>query len=110
MAGAVFFGVSSAGADLAWGLWVTKFAPPEHVAGYMSVRTCFTGVGRPGTGGSVLSGLRDAARCAGLDDVGLIAIGSAFLVPEDQFGPDGPPSALRWWRTYADHYVPVRPD
>jgi hypothetical protein len=32
VAGAVFFGVSNADADVAWGLWVTKFAPPERVA------------------------------------------------------------------------------
>lgn len=42
--GAVVFGVSNAGGDVAWSLWVTKFAPPERVADYMSVHTCFTGV------------------------------------------------------------------
>jgi len=42
--GAVVFGISNAGGDVAWSLWVTKFAPPEHVADYMSVHTCLTGV------------------------------------------------------------------
>ena len=42
--GAVIFGVSNAGGDVAWSLWVTKFAPPERVADYMSVHTFFTGV------------------------------------------------------------------
>ncbi|MFA6543353.1 MAG: MFS transporter [Limisphaerales bacterium] len=42
--GAVIFGVSSAGGDVAWSLWVTKFAPPGRVADYMSVHTFFTGV------------------------------------------------------------------
>ena len=42
--GAVIYGISNAGGDVAWGLWVTKFAPPEHVADYMSVHTFFTGI------------------------------------------------------------------
>lgn len=42
--GAVIFGISNAGGDVAWSLWVTKFAPPERVADYMSVHTSFTGV------------------------------------------------------------------
>ncbi len=42
--GAVVYGVSNAGGDVAWSLWVTKFAPPERVADYMSVHTAFTGL------------------------------------------------------------------
>ncbi len=42
--GAVIFGISNAGGDVAWSLWVTKFAPPQRVADYMSVHTFFTGV------------------------------------------------------------------
>jgi MFS family permease len=42
--GAVVYGISNAGGDVAWGLWVTKFAPPERVADYMAVHTFFTGV------------------------------------------------------------------
>ncbi len=42
--GAILFGVSHAGGDVAWSLWVTKFAPPERVADYMSTHTFFTGV------------------------------------------------------------------
>jgi MFS family permease len=41
---AVIYGISNAGGDVAWGLWVTKFAPPERVADYMSVHTFLTGV------------------------------------------------------------------
>lgn len=41
---AIIFGISNAGGDVAWGLWVTKFAPPERVADYMSVHTFFTGL------------------------------------------------------------------
>lgn len=44
VAGAIIFGISNAGGDVAWGLWVTKFAPPGRVADYMSIHTFFTGV------------------------------------------------------------------
>lgn len=42
--GAVLYGVAIAGGDVAWSLWVTKFAPPDRVADYMSVHTFFTGL------------------------------------------------------------------
>jgi MFS family permease len=42
--GAVVYGISNAGGDVAWSLWVTKFAPPDRVADYMSVHTFLTGV------------------------------------------------------------------
>ena len=42
--GAVIYGISNAGGDVAWSLWVTKFAPPDRVADYMAVHTFFTGV------------------------------------------------------------------
>lgn len=42
--GAVLFGVASAGGDLMWTLWVTKFAPPGRTADYMGLHTFFTGV------------------------------------------------------------------
>lgn len=42
--GALIHGASNAGGDVAWGLWVTKFAPANRVADYMSVHTFFTGI------------------------------------------------------------------
>jgi MFS family permease len=42
--GAIVFGICNAGGDVAWSLWVTKFAPPGRVADYMSVHTFLTGV------------------------------------------------------------------
>ncbi len=42
--GALLYGVSVAGGDVAWSLWVTKFAPPERVADYMAAHTFFTGL------------------------------------------------------------------
>lgn len=42
--GSIIFGASNAGGEIAWNLWVTKFAPEDRVAEYMSVHTFFTGV------------------------------------------------------------------
>lgn len=42
--GAVLFGISIAGADVAWSLWVTKVAPPGLAGEYMTVHTFLTGV------------------------------------------------------------------
>jgi len=44
MAGMICIGISHSGGDVAWSLWVTKFAPPERVADYMSTHTFFTGI------------------------------------------------------------------
>ena len=40
----VLFGIGTAGGDVAWNLWVTKVAKPEHVGDYMSVHLLFNGV------------------------------------------------------------------
>lgn len=44
MLSAVLIGFTTAGGDIAWSLWVTKFAPPERVSDYMAVHTFFTGI------------------------------------------------------------------
>jgi MFS family permease len=44
IAGAALFGVAAAGGEIAWSLWVTKFAQPDRVADYMAVHTFLTGV------------------------------------------------------------------
>jgi MFS family permease len=41
---AVILGVGTSGGDLAWNLWVTKFAPLDRVSDYMAVHVFFTGV------------------------------------------------------------------
>ncbi len=85
--GAVLFGIANGGADVAWGLWVTKFAPPERVADYMAVHTCFTGVRgvvAPVVAFYLVSRL--PLNVLGWISVGLIAVGSAFLVPEIKLG------------------------
>lgn len=91
---AILFGIANAGADVAWSLWVTKFAPPERVADYMSVHTFFTGVR------GVLAPLAAFYFIAGLplDYVGwicagLIVIGTSLLVPEIKAGKLARPGA-----------------
>jgi hypothetical protein len=88
--GAIAFGISNAGGDIAWSLWVTKFAPPHHVADYMSVHTFCTGVR------GILAPL--AAFHAmqyltivtlGWIAVGLIAASCLLLLPEIKFGRFG---------------------
>lgn len=85
--GAIVYGISNAGGDVAWGLWVTKFAPPERVADYMSVHTCFTGlrgVLAPLVGFYLVKHLSMPA--LGVFSALLIIAGTAFLFPEIKFG------------------------
>ena len=81
--GQIFFGIAHAGGDIAWGLWVTKLAPPNRVADYMSVHTFFTGVRgvlAPVIGFSVLaSGL--AIGSLSLISAGLIVLSAILLIP-----------------------------
>ena len=83
IAGAIVFGVSNAGGDVAWSLWVTKFAPPGRVADYMSVHTFLTGVRgmlAPMIGFYFTSyltlGVLASVSC------GLIVLATALLIPE----------------------------
>ena len=71
--GALLFGISNAGADLAWSLWVTKVAPPERVTDYMAVHTFLTGV-------RGLVAPFAAFYCAAHYGVGPTAAGAALLI------------------------------
>ena len=81
--GAIIFGAANAGGEIAWNLWVTKFAPAERVAEYMSVHTFFTGL--RGIAAPIL-----AFQLAQTLDIGIIALvcagfimlASLILVPE----------------------------
>ena len=91
---AILFGVSNAGADVAWSLWVTKFAPPERVADYMSVHTFFTGVRgvlAPMVAFYFIAGL--PVNYVGWICAGLILIGTTLLVPEIKAGKHARPGA-----------------
>jgi MFS family permease len=87
IAAAIVFGISNAGGDVAWSLWVTKFAPPHRVADYMSVHTFFTGVRgvlAPLIAFSMANHL--AMGTLALISAGLIVAASLLLVPEIPFG------------------------
>lgn len=91
--GAILFGISNAGADVAWSLWVTKFAPPDRVADYMSVHTFFTGVrglAAPLAAFYLVSRLQP--QLLGWISIGLIVIACLFLVPEIKFGKTARPA------------------
>ena len=68
-------------------MWVTKFAPPERVADYMSVHTFFTGVRgviAPTIAFYFIAGL--PFHYVGWICAGLIVIGTLLLVPEIKAG------------------------
>jgi hypothetical protein len=88
--GAIVFGISNAGGDVAWSLWVTKFAPPEHVADYMSVHTFFTGVRgalAPLVAFHAIHALE--IHTLGWISAGLIVAATLLLVPELKFRRPG---------------------
>ena len=88
IAGAIVYGISNAGGDVAWSLWVTKFAPPERVADYMSVHTFLTGV--RGVLAPLLAffivGKLSLMTIALISTV-LILAGTALLLPELRWKP-----------------------
>jgi hypothetical protein len=80
-AGAIF-GVATAGGNIAWNLWVTKLAPPQRVAGYMSVHTFTTGirgVAAPYIGFYLIT--RFSPELSALLAAGLIALSIVILMP-----------------------------
>lgn len=84
--GAIVFGISNAGGDVAWSLWVTKFAPPERVADYMSVHTFLTGVRgvlAPVVAFHLVSRL--SLGTLAMLSSGLICIATLLLIPEVKF-------------------------
>lgn len=88
--GAVVFGISNAGGDVAWSLWVTKFAPADHVADYMSVHTFFTGVrglAAPLAAFHLLNVLD--IKTLGWAAILMIVASVLLLLPEVKFGPFG---------------------
>lgn len=92
--GAIIYGISNGGGDVAWGLWVTKFAPPERVADYMSVHTFFTGL--RGVLAPVaafqLVGHWSVAAISWLG-AGMIVAATLLLIPEIKFGKNARPAA-----------------
>jgi len=93
--GAVIYGISNGGGDVAWGLWVTKFAPPERVADYMSVHTFFTGL-RGVLAPVVAFQLVAHWSVAAISwlGAGMIVAGTLLLIPEIKFGKHARPAAV----------------
>jgi MFS family permease len=81
--GAVMLGIGSAGGDLMWSLWVTKFAPAGRTADYMGLHTFFTGIRAflaPMVGFAIVGTFSLTAIAAGA--AVLMVISSLVLVPE----------------------------
>jgi MFS family permease len=79
---AVTYGISIAGGDVAWSLWVTKLAPAERVADYMSVHTFFTGVRgllAPALGFTLVAHWQ--MKSVGFLSAGLIVLATLILLP-----------------------------
>lgn len=87
MIGAITLGIANAGGDIAWSLWVTKFAPADRVADYMSTHTFFTGL-RGIVAPLVAFHLanRISIESMGWICAGLIILASVLLLPEIRSG------------------------
>ena len=75
-------GLAFAGGSIAWMLWVTKIAPPEHTAEYMSIHTFTTGlrgVAAPIIGFYLLRNFGDGVA---IFSAILIFLASVVLLPE----------------------------
>lgn len=83
LAGAVFFGISMSGGNIAWSLWVTKIAPPRDVADYMAVHTTSTGIRGllAPAAGFWLAAQVGIAPLAWLS-IALVLVGTFILAPE----------------------------
>ena len=94
VAGAVVFGISNAGGDVAWSLWVTKFAPPGRVADYMSAHTFLTGVRWVIAPVAAFYAVAEVPLAwLAVFNGGLILIATALLIPEIKFGKRARPGA-----------------
>jgi len=92
--GAIIYGISNAGGDVAWSLWVTKFAPPERVADYMSVHTFFTGL-RGVLAPVAAFWMVEHFSLAAISWLGatMIVFATLLLIPEIKFGKGARPGA-----------------
>ena len=75
-------GLAFAGGSIAWMLWVTKIAPPEYTAEYMSIHTFTTGlrgVVAPALGFYLLVTIGNSIA---IFSAILITLASVVLIPE----------------------------
>lgn len=85
--GSALIGIAFGGGSIAWALWVTKFAPPDKVAAYMSVHVSLTGI--RGTLGPMIGFW--AVRYLGPVNIGFVSfalmlIATLMLIPEIRHG------------------------
>src|SRR5207244_461106 len=92
--GGIIFGISNAGGDVAWSLWVTKFAPAHRVADYMSVHTFLTGVRGVAAPLCAFYFIRQLPLTwLALISCALIAASILLLLPEVKFGRRARPTS-----------------
>lgn len=80
--GLALHGIGKAGGNVAWSLWVTKFASAEHVAEYMSVHTFLTGcrgTAAPFLGFTIAAAL--SPQIVGVLGASLMTISTFMVVP-----------------------------
>ncbi len=97
VAGIALHGMARAGGHVAWSLWVTKFAKPDHVAEYMSVHTFLTGVRgvlAPFLAFYAAQSEHLGPRAVALTSVTLIAIATAMIAPSMRLRPPRRPARL----------------
>ncbi len=85
--GSAFIGMAFGGGSIAWGLWVTKYAPPGKAAAYMSVHVSLTGVRGilgPALGYWMLA--RVGPQNIGLISAGMMLLATLMLIPEIKKG------------------------
>ncbi len=90
--GSALIGIAFGGGSVAWALWVTKFAPPDKVAAYMSVHVSLTGI--RGTFGPMIGFW--AVHQIGPVNIGLLScammvLASVMLIPEIKHGRTNKP-------------------
>lgn len=81
--GSILIGIAFGGGSVAWGLWVTKYAPPGKVGAYMSVHVFLTGV--RGTIGPLIGfwTVRHIGPTAvGMVSLSLMILATLMLIPE----------------------------
>jgi len=85
--GSVLIGFSFGGSAVAWGLWVTKYAPPGKVGAYMSVHVFLTGV--RGTLGPLIGFWtvhHIGPTAIGMVSLSLMILATLMLIPEMEHG------------------------
>ena len=91
-------GIAFGGGTVAWGLWVTKYAPPGKVGAYMSVHVFLTGI--RGTLGPLIgfwTVQQIGAPAIGLVSFAMMITATLMLIPEIKHGrgkPIPPPQII----------------